>query len=301
MKKPLPLLRCRSLSELSSAVDPSAGVGGRRRSTEAALARAVDASFADKLRGCEGDVAATLYHGEALVDELTATLDDVAYCHPPRPEIAAFYAGEYQARLYDAIAAFLADAALEALGADEILKLVAWVYNYHDRLLKLNVPLTHSLADVPAFRQLLAYVPTCEGHMKKMIPRAKIKAVKAEEPGVSMPCAQCPRASNCDMMDEFHFSLPQLVGARREALLKPSAAASGPSGVKGPALWGQADEATAECQILSFAACSHLSAKTRRRALRTQDTTERLTLASGELRERQLEMCAELALRAAFP
>lgn len=130
---------------------------------------------------------------------------------------------------------------------------------------------------------------------------AKIKAVKAEEPGVSMPCAQCPRASNCDMMDEFHFSLPQLVGARREALLKPSAAASGPSGVKGPALWGQADEATAECQILSFAACSHLSAKTRRRALRTQDTTERLTLASGELRERQLEMCAELALRAAFP
>jgi hypothetical protein len=47
---------------------------------------------------CQGDVAATLHHGEALVDELTATLDDVAYCHPPRPEIAAFYAGEYQAR-----------------------------------------------------------------------------------------------------------------------------------------------------------------------------------------------------------
>jgi hypothetical protein len=44
-----------------------------------------------------------------------------------------------------------------------------------------------------------------------------------------------------------------------------------------------------------------LSAKTRRRALRTRDTTERLTLASRELHARQLEMCAELALRAAFP
>lgn len=131
---------------------------------------------------------------------------------------------------------------------------------------------------------------------------AKIKAVKAEDPGgFSMPCAQCPRASTCDMLDEFHFSLPQLVGARSEALLQPSAAASGPPGVQGPAMWGQADAATAERQILSFAACSHLSAKTRRRALRTQDTTERLTLASGELRERQLELCAELALRAAFP
>ena len=73
-------------------------------------------------------------------------------------------------------------------------------------------------------------------------------------------------------------------------------------GASGPgALWGAANEATAECQILSFAACSHLSPRTRRRALRTRDTTERLTLASRELHERQLEMCAELALRAAFP
>ena len=48
---------------------------------------------------------------------------------------------------------------------------------------------------------------------------ARIKEAKAEMPGsVSMPCAQCPRASSCDMTDEFHFSLPQLVGARREAL-----------------------------------------------------------------------------------
>ena len=54
---------------------------------------------------------------------------------------------------------------------------------------------------------------------------ARIKEAKAEKPGsVSMPCAQCPRASSCDMIDEFHFSLPQLVGARREALLRePSA------------------------------------------------------------------------------
>ena len=48
---------------------------------------------------------------------------------------------------------------------------------------------------------------------------ARIKEATAEKPGsVSMPCAQCPRASSCDMIDEFHFSLPQLVGARREAL-----------------------------------------------------------------------------------
>ena len=119
------------------------------------------------------------------------------------------------------------------------------------------------------------------------------------------------------MMDEFHFSLPQLVSARRDALQQPSAAASGPvsgvesvellrmprnskwrpctgsgacapcrssapspssretsqhthqirhrlqAGVTGPALWGDAEPATAERQILSFAACSHLSAKTR--------------------------------------
>jgi hypothetical protein len=48
------------------------------------------------------------------------------------------------------------------------------------------VPLTHSLADVPTFQQLLAYVPTCEGHMKKMIPRAKIK-VPAPSPSPRLP------------------------------------------------------------------------------------------------------------------
>ena len=134
-----------------------------------------------------------------------------------------------------------------------------------------------------------------------------VKAAKAEGPGasVSMPCARCPRATACEMVDEFHFSLPQLVGARREALLQPSSRAVTSPGVvqivEGSALWGQADAATAETQILSFAACSHLSPATRRRALRTQHTTERLTLALGGLRERQLALCVELALRAAFP
>ena len=144
-----------------------------------ALQGKIVAKFGEKFAGCDGDIIATLNRGEAMIDEITSILDDIAYCQPPRPDIAEFYATEYQIHLYNNVRQFLEDAMIEELEATHILRLVAWVYSYHDRLVKLGVNLTHDLSLVPTFQQMLEFVPQASGAMQKMIPRAKVKGVKA--------------------------------------------------------------------------------------------------------------------------
>lgn len=145
-----------------------------------------------------------------------------------------------------------------------------------------------------------------EAHQACYTLAAKIKALKGGDSfGGARPCADCPQAPTCHLSGEFSFSLPILIGARREVLLRRSrtsteVAGSAPAPGGGLAPGAAVDKARLERQILSFAACSDLSPKARRRAMRTRGTTERLALAASELREKQLELCAELALRSIF-
>eukprot|EP01052_Picozoa_sp_SAG31_P019001 SAG31_NODE_1368_length_8614_cov_12.018203_2_plen_1072_part_00 len=148
-------------------------------STPRVLRSKLSARFIDSFRDCDNNIVATLARSEVMIDELTSTLDDISYCHPPRPEIAQFYAAEYQFHLFNAVRRFLDDSVLEDLDAKHILQLVGWVHSYHDRLVKLGVHVAHDLSTVSTFQQLLEFVPQASGFMQKMIPRAKIKGVKA--------------------------------------------------------------------------------------------------------------------------
>ena len=104
-------------------------------------------------------------------------------------------------------------------------------------------------------------------------------------------CEICPRSASCHLNRGYRFSLDTLIDARRAVLAEAAApllarAGSGPVAV--------------EQQVTSFAACSALSTKARRLALVLKDTDARLAHASRELKERQLELSAELSLRAVF-
>lgn len=96
-------------------------------------------------------------------------------------------------------------------------------------------------------------------------------------------CEICPRSASCHLNRGYRFSLDTLIDARQAVLAESGAA-----------------QIQSESQVTSFAACSALSIKARRLALVLKDTDARLAHASRELKERQLELSAELSLRAAF-
>ena len=129
----------------------------------------------EQLDESAGDVVATLAAAESITDELTELLDDVATCQPRRDDIAQFYVEQYAQRLYSVICSFLTASALHEMEARHILMVVAWVYNYHERLQKLGgrVPDKLRLTAVPTFQQVLGHVPALSGVLKKMSPRAK--------------------------------------------------------------------------------------------------------------------------------
>lgn len=138
------------------------------------LCSEIDAEFLE-LEIDMGSVNATLNAAEAITDTLTVLLDDVATCQPPREDIAQFYMEQYHRRLYEVICSFLTASALEAMEAKDILLLVGWVYNYHDRVRKLGAqlpPEVHMTA-IPAFQQVLQHVPRMSGVLRKLSPRAK--------------------------------------------------------------------------------------------------------------------------------
>ena len=115
-------------------------------------------------------------------------------------------------------------------------------------------------------------------------------------------CEICPRSASCHLNRGYRFSLDTLIDARQAVLAEGAAAADGAAQPHiQSALWGRSmDEAAVEQQVTSFAACSALSTKARRLALVLKDTDARLAHATRELKERQLELSAELSLRAAF-
>eukprot|EP01043_Picozoa_sp_COSAG02_P068004 COSAG02_NODE_11135_length_1786_cov_1.268524_1_plen_498_part_10 len=144
------------------------------RAAPGLLCSEIDTEFLD-LEAEEGDVNATLHAAESITDRLTVLLDDVATCQPPREDIAQFYVEQYHRRLYEVICSFLTASALEAMEAKDILLLVGWVYNYHDRLRKLGgqLPPEVHMTAIPAFQQVLQHVPKMSGALRKLSPRAK--------------------------------------------------------------------------------------------------------------------------------
>jgi hypothetical protein len=113
--------------------------------------QAIRQDFAVKLDrfAAEHNVVATLDAADAFLDDLTEIVDDVSGCQPPRHDITEFYVTKYHERIYEGLCQFLGNQeVLDTMEKRQVLKLVEWVYSYHDSLDKLGVDVVDKLNKV---------------------------------------------------------------------------------------------------------------------------------------------------------
>jgi hypothetical protein len=113
--------------------------------------QAIRQDFAVKLDrfAAEHNVVATLDAADAFLDDFTEIVDDVSGCQPPRHDITEFYVTKYHERIYEGLCQFLGNQeVLDTMEKRQVLKLVEWVYSYHDSLDKLGVDVVDKLNKV---------------------------------------------------------------------------------------------------------------------------------------------------------